>query len=92
MEIINLLSGLPLRNNEILAREGIDTLTVTIGDSNVPAWGNNEILAREGIDTERLLVKPSSLRCNNEILAREGIDTNNRCNEVWFNIFVTMRY
>ena len=62
-------------NNEILAREGIDTLTVTIGDSNVPAWGNNEILAREGIDTERLLVKPSSLRCNNEILAREGIDT-----------------
>ena len=68
MEIINLLSGLPLRNNEILAREGIDTLTVTIGDSNVPAWGNNEILARE------------------------GIDTNNRCNEVWFNIFVTMRY
>ena len=63
MEIINLLSGLPLRNNEILAREGIDTLTVTIGDSNVPAWGNNEILAREGIDTSGNMKSANFVKC-----------------------------
>ena len=30
VEIINLLSGLPLRSNEVLAREGIDTTSTML--------------------------------------------------------------
>ena len=62
-------------NNEVLAREGIDThRTVAFGYF---FNSNNEVLAREGIDTIFLLrncfhIYASS---NNEVLASEGIDT-----------------
>ena len=40
-----------LRNNEVLAREGIDTcLDFWIWIFVI--WSNNEVLAREGIDTD----------------------------------------
>ena len=39
-----------LRNNEILAREGIDTNSFSFLNT-VWFFRNNEILAREGIDT-----------------------------------------
>ena len=39
-----------LGNNEVLAREGIDTLCQT-PDNTCLGDSNNEVLAREGIDT-----------------------------------------
>ena len=39
----------PSRNNEVLAREGIDT--VDLQNSTISFLSNNEVLAREGIDT-----------------------------------------
>ena len=39
-----------LRNNEVLAREGIDTYRAHLMRSCCN-HGNNEVLAREGIDT-----------------------------------------
>ena len=36
-------------NNEVLAREGIDT--VDLQNSTISFLSNNEVLAREGIDT-----------------------------------------
>ena len=44
------------RNNEILAREGIDTNIVFAIYVIYPC--NNEILAREGIDTIRMITIP----------------------------------
>ena len=38
------------RNNEVLAREGIDTLVISSDTTEVNLC-NNEVLAREGIDT-----------------------------------------
>ena len=38
------------RNNEVLAREGIDTIMAAIECKHC-TFGNNEVLAREGIDT-----------------------------------------
>ena len=62
------------RNNEVLAREGIDTPSGRRFQicSRV---SNNEVLAREGIDTYCTKRKSPSCPCNNEVLAREGIDT-----------------
>ena len=39
-----------LRNNEVLAREGIDTSQYQV-QRILRLLGNNEVLAREGIDT-----------------------------------------
>ena len=62
-------------NNEVLAREGIDTAMYGLIYLAVD-FSNNEVLAREGIDTLEVLVNfiMHVLR-NNEVLAREGIDT-----------------
>ena len=38
-------------NNEVLAREGIDTCPLQATDNFHSVLGNNEVLAREGIDT-----------------------------------------
>ena len=78
-------------NNEVLAREGIDTIRIpsSLGKLII---GNNEVLAREGIDTKNCNALRAITPGNNEVLAREGIDTilyriwNIKCN------FVTMRY
>ena len=40
----------PRRNNEALAREGIDTYIDSVS-TGTDIFGNNEALAREGIDT-----------------------------------------
>ena len=40
-----------LSNNEVLAREGIDTLVLTYTALPPCVFSNNEVLAREGIDT-----------------------------------------
>ena len=70
---------LRLCNNEVLAREGIDTSPSLYAMSRTSS-GNNEVLAREGIDTN---VDSNNFFqcciCNNEVLAREGIDTKCHC-------------
>ena len=81
------------RNNEVLAREGIDTIAYqhTAFNSGIC---NNEVLAREGIDTIAYQHTPfNSGICNNEVLAREGIDTIDRPHMYGRNLtLVTMRY
>ena len=42
--------GIPC-NNEVLAREGIDTILSMTQKDTAAIPGNNEVLAREGIDT-----------------------------------------
>ena len=62
-------------NNEVLAREGIDTHRRPFRHCCLCTC-NNEVLAREGIDTLRgRSPNISQYGRNNEVLAREGIDT-----------------
>ena len=44
------INSISLGNNEVLAREGIDTSNILFSFSLSPS--NNEVLAREGIDTQ----------------------------------------
>ena len=71
-----LLMSFQHRNNEALAREGIDTFSGHKEYVSLRLPSNNEALAREGIDTNPQYRRYhlSSVR-NNEALAREGIDT-----------------
>ena len=62
-------------SNEVLAREGIDTMS---NDTQFPPDGvsSNEVLAREGIDTfSAVFLSTRTSLGSNEVLAREGIDT-----------------
>ena len=62
-------------NNEVLAREGIDTGRA-LPIKTMALQCNNEVLAREGIDTIEAFIDISlDFLSNNEVLAREGIDT-----------------
>ena len=62
--------------NEVLAREGIDTMLSMIQKDIAAIPGRNEVLAREGIDTwSYLQYYGAGSHCRNEVLAREGIDT-----------------
>ena len=63
-------------SNEVLAREGIDTCSLSnLGRLASPR--SNEVLAREGIDTANPFNSKANgvYACSNEVLAREGIDT-----------------
>ena len=62
-------------NNEVLAREGIDTILLIPPSMYMELLSNNEVLAREGIDTGVVGCAAVEFCGNNEVLAREGIDT-----------------
>ena len=62
-----------MSRNEVLAREGIDTVERRLYLEMPP--GRNEVLAREGIDTFQLvLFFANNLPGSNEVLDREGIN------------------
>ena len=62
-------------SNEVLAREGIDTMKKEVVVEK-KTEGSNEVLAREGIDTNSGSPsdRPRCIHSSNEVLAREGIN------------------
>ena len=78
--------------NEVLAREGIDTVAPNNTSYSV-LCSRNEVLAREGIDTKWNSTIPGiSATCRNEVLAREGIDTISFAAQDKYLEVVEMRY